>query len=104
MVLNICLQLEHINTSISMNAKPSTFPSRREDVHVRWVPFSPKHGMSSGCRWRVSESISNKQPQKMTKSGSPAWKLGMGITTHHHKKEACYERIYRAWNLNRSLG
>jgi hypothetical protein len=38
--------------------------------HVRWVPLSPQHGVSSGCGWRgglqqwtVAANILNKQQQ-----------------------------------------
>jgi hypothetical protein len=47
---------------------------------------------------RLAENILNKQPQTNDKGGPPAWGLGVGLTTHHRKKQACYE-TYK-WTLD----
>jgi hypothetical protein len=36
--------------------------------------------------WMVAADILNKQSQKADKGGPPAWGLGVGLTTPHHKK------------------
>jgi hypothetical protein len=45
-------------------------------THVRWVPDALQF-------WREAANIL-KQP---TRGGPPAWGLGMGLTTPHHKKK-----------------
>jgi hypothetical protein len=62
----------------------------------------PGHGTSSFCRWRkqppameVDVNKLNKQP---TRSVPPAWRLGVGLTTFHHTKSACYKNS--KWVLN----
>jgi hypothetical protein len=41
----------------------------------------------------------NEQMRTNDKGWSPAWGLGVGLTTSHSKKEACYETIKRASDL-----
>jgi hypothetical protein len=36
--------------------------------------------------WRVAVNILNKQLLTADKGGLPAWGLGVGLTTTHHKK------------------
>jgi hypothetical protein len=36
--------------------------------------------------WRVAANILNKSRGEPTKSGPPAWGLGVGLTTPHRKK------------------
>jgi hypothetical protein len=38
----------------------------------------------------------------MTRGGSPAWRLDVGLTTPHHKKEACNETT-KPWAWTDSL-
>ena len=72
---------------------------------VHWVPntmisgsLSPRHGVSSGCRWRNGLQYEGElwiywinscgQP---TRDDHPAWGLGEVITTLHRKNVSCYE-------------
>jgi hypothetical protein len=62
--------------------------------HLRWVPCD--HGMA--CPqvaadggdalqiWRVASNILNKQLRTANEVWSPAWWLGVGLTTPHCKK------------------
>jgi hypothetical protein len=40
----------------------------------------------------------------MTKGGSPAWGLGVGLTTPHRKKQNCYEKSHKASDLDVFFG
>jgi hypothetical protein len=50
--------------------------------------------------WRLAANILNKQPRSNDKGWSPAWDLGMGLTTLHRKKQTCYEKSHRASDLD----
>jgi hypothetical protein len=49
--------------------------------------------------WRLAANILNNQPRTTTRGGPPTWGLGVGLTTPHRIKQACYERINepRTW-------
>jgi hypothetical protein len=49
--------------------------------------------------WRVTPNRLNKQLQVAERDGPPAWRLGMGLTTPHHKKTACYRMSHGALDL-----
>jgi hypothetical protein len=49
--------------------------------------------------WRVAVSILNKQSWTDDKGAPPAWRVGEGLTTPHHKNPACYEMLQRAAEL-----
>jgi hypothetical protein len=49
---------------------------------------------------RVDASILNKQSRTANEGGPTAWGLGVGLTTPHRKKLACYERSQEALDLN----
>jgi hypothetical protein len=38
--------------------------------------------------------------RQLTSGGPPAWALGVGLTTPHHKKRVCYEVLHRASDLD----
>jgi hypothetical protein len=40
----------------------------------------------------------------MSRDGLPAWGLGVGLTTLHHKKYICYEYSKRASDLDGFFG
>jgi hypothetical protein len=71
---------------------------------VRWVPLSPHHGMSSVCGWKVAVNILNMQLQTNDKGWSSSLGFGVGLTAPHHKKQACYEAINRALDLDGFFG
>jgi hypothetical protein len=65
---------------------------------VKWVPCH--HGMArpkvadggDGLHIsRVAANILNKKSRTADKGSSPAWGLGVEVTTPHHKKQSCYE-------------
>jgi hypothetical protein len=43
----------------------------------------------------VAANTLNKQSQP-TRGGPPAWGLGEGLTTPHHKNPSCYEMLHRS--------
>jgi hypothetical protein len=51
--------------------------------------------------WREAANILNKQSWTADKGGPPAWGLGVGLTTPHRKKQACYIRSQEALNLDK---
>jgi hypothetical protein len=51
--------------------------------------------------WRVAANILNKSRGQPTRGGPPAWGLGVGLTTPHRKKQACYETKHEASELGR---
>jgi hypothetical protein len=59
------------------------------------------HGMA---RPQVADggyaNILNKQSRAADKGGPPAWGLGVGLTTPHRKKQACYETKHEASELD----
>jgi hypothetical protein len=62
-------------------------------AHVRWVPCHhgkarPRvaDGGDSLQFWRVAANILNKQSRTADKGGTPAWGLGVRLTTPHRKK------------------
>jgi hypothetical protein len=67
--------------------------ARPQVADVRWVPCH--HGMARPQVadggdplhiWRVAANILNKQLRTVDKGGTPAWGLGVRLTTPHHKK------------------
>jgi hypothetical protein len=56
--------------------------------------LSPQHGASSGYGWRnglqlwrLAANILNSSRGQTIRGGPPAWGLGVGLTTLHHKNE-----------------
>jgi hypothetical protein len=67
--------------------------------------LSPWHSTFLGYGWRRwPPDMEGKQSQIADKGGPPAWVLGMGLTTPHRKKLACYEMSQRASDLERFFG
>jgi hypothetical protein len=71
-------------------------------------PLSPRHGASSGCGWRESSGYGGQlriywisSRGQTIRGGPPAWGLGVGLTTPHHKFFFyCYEMLQSAWDLD----
>jgi hypothetical protein len=48
-------------------------------------------GRDSLQQFKVAVNILNKQPRTNDKEWSSSLGVGRGVTTPHHKKQACYE-------------
>jgi hypothetical protein len=40
----------------------------------------------------------------MTRGGPQTWRLGVGLTTPHRKKQICYEKLHKASDLDGTGG
>jgi hypothetical protein len=80
-------------------------------THVRWVPCHHSmarpqvaDGGNTLQVWRVAANILNKQSRAADKGWSSSLGLGVGLTTPHRKKQACYETEHEASELDGFLG
>jgi hypothetical protein len=79
-------------------------------LHVGWVALTPQHGASSGCggkdglqQWNIAANILNKQPRADDKRRSPAWGLGLRLTTHSVTNKHVTEILEEPRTLTDSL-
>jgi hypothetical protein len=83
------------NTSRGFSQCSQILASKKVAYYSNYVPhLSPQHGASSGCVWRngfqlcrLAASTLNKQPWTDNKGWSPAWGLGVELTTLHRKNK-----------------
>jgi hypothetical protein len=53
--------------------------------------------------WRVAANVLNKQLRTADRGGPPAWELGVGQTTPHHKKISLLRNVKKGLGLGRIL-